>query len=86
VLVQAATFEAVRSSAERLIPTSGILKSNAAFFRRGSSGAGREILGEVVIAASRAQGARLAPPCWPGSARQANDLWTHNDLRLQYLA
>ncbi len=70
MLVQAATFEAMRSSAERLIPTSGILKSNAAFFRRGSSGARRGWL----------------PPCWPGSTRPANGLWTHNDLRLQYLA
>ena len=50
-LAQAATFEAMRSSADRLIPSAGILKSNAAFFRRGSSGAAREILNDDEIAA-----------------------------------
>jgi Sulfotransferase domain len=33
-----------RSRADRLVPTAGLFKSDAAFFRRGTSGAGREIL------------------------------------------
>jgi aryl sulfotransferase len=61
-LVQAATFEAMRGNADRLVPTSGILKSNAAFFRRGTSGAGREVLSDGEIAAYQARVARLAPP------------------------
>jgi aryl sulfotransferase len=60
-LVQAATFEAMRSSAERLIPTAGILKSNAAFFRRGTSGAAREVLSDDEIASYHARAAQLAP-------------------------
>lgn len=60
-LVQAATFEAMRSSADRLIPAAGILKSNAAFFRRGTSGAGHEILSDDEIAAYHARAAQLAP-------------------------
>ena len=60
-LVQAATFEAMRSSADRLIPSAGILKSNAAFFRRGTSGAGREVLSDDEIAAYHARAAQLAP-------------------------
>jgi aryl sulfotransferase len=72
-LVQAATFEAMRSSADRLIPTAGILKSNAAFFRRGTSGAAREVLSDAEIAAYHARAARLAPPdmlAWLHSPRQ----------------
>jgi hypothetical protein len=61
-LVQAATFEAMRSSADRLIPSAGVLKSNAAFFRRGTSGAGREVLSDEEIAAYHARTAQLAPP------------------------
>ena len=61
-LVRAATFESMRSSADRLIPTSGILKSNAAFFRRGTSGAGREVLTDEEIAAYHARAAQLAAP------------------------
>jgi aryl sulfotransferase len=61
-LVQAATFEAMRSSADRLIPSAGVLKSNAAFFRRGTSGAGREVLSDEEIAAYHARVARLASP------------------------
>jgi aryl sulfotransferase len=61
-LVQAATFEAMRARADRLIPTAGILKSNTAFFRRGTSGAGREVLSDNEIAAYYARVARLAPP------------------------
>jgi aryl sulfotransferase len=61
-LVQAATFGAMRSSADRVIPSAGVLKSNAAFFRRGTSGAGREVLSDEEIAAYHARAAELAPP------------------------
>ena len=61
-LVQAATFEAMRRSADRLVPTAGVFKSNAEFFRRGSSGAGREVLSGDEIAAYHARVAGLAPP------------------------
>ena len=74
--MQAATFEAMRSSADRIIPTAGILKSNVAFFRRGTSGAGREVLSDEEIAAYHARAARLAPPdmlAWLHSP--GNDLW-----------
>ena len=60
-LVHAATFETMKSSAARLIPTAGILKSNAAFFRRGISGAGQEVLSDTEIAAYHARAAELAP-------------------------
>jgi len=61
-LVQAATFEAMRSSADRLVGNPGVLKSTAAFFRRGTSGAAREILSDDEIAAYHARAAQLAPP------------------------
>ena len=61
-LVRAATFEGMRGSADKLVPTAGIFKSSAAFFRRGNSGAGREILSDEEIAAYHARAARLAPP------------------------
>jgi hypothetical protein len=74
-LVRAATFESMSGSADRLVPTAGIFKSNAAFFRRGSSGAGREILSDAELAAYHARVAALAPPdllAWlhaPGGSR-----------------
>ena len=43
-LVKAATFDSMRTRAGHLVPSPGILKSDAAFFRRGTSGAGREVL------------------------------------------
>jgi hypothetical protein len=50
-LVDAATFTSMRSRADLLTPNpSGILKSNAAFFRRGTSGAGRELLSDAELA------------------------------------
>ena len=52
----------MRGSADKLVPTAGIFKSSAAFFRRGNSGAGREILSDEEIAAYHARAARLAPP------------------------
>jgi len=61
-LVQAATFKSMRDNAATLVPTAGIFKSNAAFFRRGTSGAGREILSDEEIAAYHARVAQLAPP------------------------
>jgi aryl sulfotransferase len=77
-LVQAATFTAMKSSADQFVPTAGIFKSNAAFFRRGTSGAGREVLSDEEIAAYHARVAQLAPPDmvswlhapgWPALAR-----------------
>jgi aryl sulfotransferase len=49
-LVRAATFEQMRANASDLIPNaSGVLKDETAFFRRGSSGAGRELLSEAEL-------------------------------------
>jgi aryl sulfotransferase len=59
--VQAATFSSMRSNAATLVPTAGTFKSNAAFFRRGTSGAGGEILSDEEIAAYHARAAQLAP-------------------------
>jgi aryl sulfotransferase len=62
-LVQAATFERMRGSADKLIPTNqGTLKNTAEFFRRGTSGAGREILSDEEITGYYARAAQLAPP------------------------
>ncbi|HYZ52830.1 MAG TPA: sulfotransferase domain-containing protein [Streptosporangiaceae bacterium] len=72
-LVRAATFESMRGSADTLVPTAGIFKSNAAFFRRGTSGAGREILSDKELAAYHARVAQLAPPdmlTWLHSSHQ----------------
>jgi hypothetical protein len=52
----------MRGSADTLVPTAGIFKCNAAFFRRGTSGAGREILSGEELAAYYARAAQLAPP------------------------
>jgi hypothetical protein len=73
-IVPAATFEGMRANADRLV-TGGIFKNNAAFFRRGTSGAGREVLTDDELAAYDARAAELAPPdmlAWlhaPGHAR-----------------
>jgi aryl sulfotransferase len=72
-LVRAATFESMSGSADTLVPTAGLFKSNAAFFRRGTSGAGWEILSDTGIDAYHARAARLAPPdmlAWLRSARR----------------
>jgi len=61
-LVAAATFESMSRGADTLVPSAGILKSNAAFFRRGTSGAGREVLTDDELAAYYARAAQLAPP------------------------
>jgi hypothetical protein len=72
-LIRAATFKAMRDNADQLVPTAGIFKSSAAFFRRGVSGAGAEILTESELAGYHARTARLAPPdmlAWLDSPRQ----------------
>ena len=61
-LVQAATFESMKRTPETLVPTAGILKSDAAFFRRGTSGAGREVLDAEELAIYQARVAGLGPP------------------------
>ena len=61
-LVEAATFEHMRAAAEQFVPAAGILKSSAAFFRRGTSGSGREILTDEEIAHYHSRTARMAPP------------------------
>jgi aryl sulfotransferase len=60
-LVQAATFDEMRADAEQLVPGGGVLKSSAAFFRRGRSGPGREILTDEERARYHAHTARMAP-------------------------
>ena len=60
-LVRAATFDAMSAGADRFIPAGGILKSSAAFFRRGTSGAGREILTSGELAHYHARTAQLGP-------------------------
>jgi aryl sulfotransferase len=61
-LVRAATFENMKGNADTLIPAAGIFKSNAAFFRRGTSGAGREILSDEEFTAYNTRIAQMAPP------------------------
>jgi aryl sulfotransferase len=62
-LVAAAGFERMRARADQLAPdTHGVLKDRSAFFRRGRSGAGREVLGEEGVARYLARAAQLAPP------------------------
>jgi aryl sulfotransferase len=61
-LVDAATFASMRSRADLLTPNpSGVLKDNAAFFRRGTSGAGREILSDAEVAHYEARVSGMAP-------------------------
>ena len=61
-LVRAATFKEMRAGAERIIGPPGVLKSSAAFFRRGTPGAGREELTEREQADYQKRAAQLAPP------------------------
>lgn len=60
-LVEAATFASMRRRAEQITGAGRILKSPAAFFRRGTSGAGRELLTDAELAHYHARAARLAP-------------------------
>jgi hypothetical protein len=74
-LVRAATFASMSGNADTLVPIAGIFKSNAAFFRRGTSGAGREILSGEEAATYHARAARLAPPdllTWLHRSHDAN--------------
>jgi aryl sulfotransferase len=59
-LVAAATFASMRARADRLTPGS-VLKDRQAFFRRGGSGAGREVLSPPELARYHARAAALAP-------------------------
>ena len=62
-LVEAASFEWMSARAEALLPgPSGVLKDAAAFFRRGRSGAGREVLAVAEIERYGDRVERMAPP------------------------
>ncbi len=62
-LVRAATFDRMRSRAAQLAPDhAGVLKDRAAFFRRGSSGAGRELLSDDEFAHYLERARGMAPP------------------------
>jgi aryl sulfotransferase len=75
-LVAAATFERMRASADRLAPDPpGVLKDKAAFFRRGKSGSGRELLSSDELARYHARAVQLAPSSlltWLHSSRSRN--------------
>ena len=60
-LVEAATFEHMKASAGKIVAAGGILRSAAAFFRRGKPGAAREILTDQEIAHYHARTSQLAP-------------------------
>jgi aryl sulfotransferase len=61
-LVAAARFDAMRERAARLAPgTGGVLRDSTAFFRRGRSGAGRELLDDAELRRYAARAAALAP-------------------------
>src|SRR5215211_2925042 len=63
ILTEAATFERMRDRKDVLVPPPpGIVADAAVFFRRGTSGAGREILSSEEMASYDARAARLAPP------------------------
>ncbi len=62
-LVHAARFEQMRASAGRQVPDpAGVLNDPGAFFRRGYSGAGAEVLSGDELARYYARTARLGPP------------------------
>jgi len=62
-LVTAAGFDQMRAKAKDLAPDpSGIMKDVNAFFRRGSSGSGRELLTDDEYASYVKRAAELAPP------------------------
>ena len=61
-LVAAASFAQMRARAKDLAPDpAGIMKDTSAFFRRGGSGAGRELLTEAEFAHYRNRAATMAP-------------------------
>ncbi len=63
-LVEAATFEQMRVRADRLVPSGGVgvLKDVNAFFRRGTAGAGRDLLSADETAHYEQRVAALGPP------------------------
>lgn len=62
-LVEAASFDHMRERSAELVPgAKGVLKDPAAFFRRGSSGAGRELLSADELADYERRTASLGPP------------------------
>lgn len=62
-LVDAATFDRMRAASERAVPTQpGVLKDVRAFFRRGTPGAGREVLSAAELERYEHRVAGLAPP------------------------
>ncbi|HEV7961289.1 MAG TPA: sulfotransferase domain-containing protein [Actinoplanes sp.] len=62
-LVAAAGFDHMRAKAKDLAPDpAGIMKDTNAFFRRGTSGSGRELLAPEEYARYLDRAARLAPP------------------------
>jgi len=61
-LVDAAGFDQMRARADLLAPDSGgVMKDRVRFFRRGSSGAGREVLSEAELAHYEARTKSLLP-------------------------
>jgi aryl sulfotransferase len=62
VLAETATFERMRDREDILAPPPpGIVADTSAFFRRGTSGAAREILSDEEMAGYHARAARFAP-------------------------
>jgi aryl sulfotransferase len=61
-LVEAAGFASMRAAAENITGAGQMLKSASAFFRRGTSGAGRELLTGEELAHYYARAADLAQP------------------------
>ncbi len=62
-LVEAATFASMRARSAATTPNRlGVLKDRAAFFRRGRSGEGREVLTGGELAAFERRVAAMAPP------------------------
>jgi aryl sulfotransferase len=60
-LVEAATFASMRAAAEKITGSGQILNSATAFFRRGASGAGSELLTAGELEHYYARAAELAP-------------------------
>jgi len=62
-LATAATFDAMRSRSDRLVPDPvGVFKDRAKFFRGGGTGSGRSLLDAEALAAYEHRAAQLAPP------------------------
>lgn len=62
-LAQAATFESMHASGDRLAPDpSTVLLDKSRFFRSGQSGGGTDVLSPVALAAYLSRASRTAPP------------------------